>query len=131
MQIGNKTGVFISGTVSRKAELRTTKNNKLMCKFGVAIGKDESGDSIFVDCQAWQELASYLSDLEKGDSFAGTGRIDTHEYNGKTYKSLVLDWAHSPALATSVPQSLPEVPVENNGKPTFTEVDADEDELPF
>lgn len=133
------------GTVSKKAMLKTTTTNKLVCTFSVAADKDSEDNTIFIDCKAWSNLAGYCADLEKGDSFAGAGRITKREYNGKTYTDYVLDWANSPMLATSAPAAAPAQNAESapkkqttqenkpkdNGRTQWHEEDADEDDLPF
>ena len=125
---------FISGLVSRDAEMRSTQTGKILAAFAVAAGKHDDGSTMFVNCKAWQELGAYCKDLQKGDSFAGTGRIETSEYNGKSRTELILNWAHSPMLASSseapaIPQ--PAAKQADSFGPSFTETDDDEDSLPF
>lgn len=142
--IWEKGGVFFAaGTVSKKAELKTTTTGKTVCKFSANVGKDSSGNTIYVNSTAWNSLAGYCADLEKGDPVACAGRVTEREYNGKTYKDYVLDWCNSPAIASaaSAPSISPQIPAEimemserstarDNGKQKFTEVN-EEDELPF
>lgn len=142
MIISNKHGIIMTGRVSKSATLRTTKSNKLYCTFSVAVSSEADGAQFF-DCKAFGSLAAYCGDLEKGDSFAGSGHFEEREYNGKQYKNFMLEWAHSPALATSAPVPAPDttegkenaqnaaVKPDSKGKTQWKEEDADEDELPF
>ena len=90
----------VVGSISRNAELRNTQNGKTFAKFSVKAGKREDDSWVYVDCKAWGPLAGYCADLQKGDPFIGIGRIESREYEGKTYTDLMLDWCNSPMLAT-------------------------------
>ena len=127
----------VVGTVSRNAELRNTQNGKVFAKFTVKAGKRDDDTTVFVDCKAWGPLAGYCADLQKDDPFIGIGRIETREYEGKTYTDLMLDWCNSPMLATAaeappLPSPAPAASTPDY-TPKFAEVDEEDDdgELPF
>lgn len=128
----------VVGSVSRSAELKNTQNGKTFAKFSVKAGKRDDDSWVYVDCKAWGPLAGYCADLQKGDPFIGIGRIESREYNDKTYTDLILDWCNSPMLATAaeappLPSPAPAAASEDAG-PRFSEVEGDddsEDGLPF
>lgn len=127
----------VVGSVSRGAELRNTQNGKTFAKFFVKAGKRDDDSWIYVDCKAWGPLAGYCADLQKGDPFIGVGRIESREYEGKTYTDLVLDWCNSPMLATAAeapPLSSPAATAASaDTGPQFSAVDDEDDDgsLPF
>lgn len=127
----------VVGSVSRSAELRNTQSGRTFAKFSVKAGKREDDSWVYVDCKAWGPLAGYCADLQKDDPFIGVGRIESREYEGKTYTDLILDWCNSPMLATAaeappLPSPAPAAAPQNYS-PKFVEVDEEDDdgELPF
>lgn len=91
LQDGN---FIISGFVARDAEMKTSSNNKTYTKWGVKVGEKpsqtqgERGEAIWTNCIAWHDLARYAGQIKKGDTVMVVGRIETSEYEGKTYKTL-------------------------------------------
>lgn len=93
LQDGN---FIISGYVARDAEQKTTQNGKNMTLWSVAVGKKHGqngqAESVWTNCQAWDKAASVAAQIRKGDTVLCVGRIETNEYNGKTYKNLVCEY---------------------------------------
>lgn len=122
-------GYIASGSISRDPEMKTTTTGKYVSEFSIIAGKKPDGTTRFVNCKAWGDLAKAVAVLHKGDTVFVSGRLDSHEYNGKTYSEIVCDWIGqsiggcSPATHGSAPTAQP-------AEPTFTEL-ADESELPF
>lgn len=122
-------GYIASGSLSRDPEMKTTKTGKLVTEFSLIAGKKPDGTTRFVNCKAWGDLAQATAKLHQHDAVMVSGRLDSREYNGKTYSDLVCDWigqsigGYSPATHGSAPTAQP-------AEPTFTEL-ADESELPF
>ena len=122
-------GYIASGSLSRDPEMKTTKTGKFVTEFSLIAGKKPDGTTRFVNCKAWGDLAQAAAKLHQHDAVMVSGRLDSREYNGKTYSDLVCDWigqsigggtatAPAPTAATSAP--------------TFTELaDDDTSELPF
>lgn len=85
---------IIAGYVAKDAEMKTSQNNKTYTKWGVKVGEKpskvqgERGEAIWTNCIAWHDAARYASQIKKGDSVLAVGRIETSEYEGKTYKTL-------------------------------------------
>lgn len=137
--------VMVAGRVTKDADMRHIGDKGTpKLSFGVFAGKRKDTTNIFVDCAAFSTLALDLNGLKKGDSFAGIGQIKEREYNGKTYKTLELEWGNSPALNAKPANTLPP-PQYGTGKPMstptapdvpetdagFAEVANAGDELPF
>ena len=122
-------GYIASGSLSRDPEMKTTKTGKFVTEFSLIAGKKPDGTTRFVNCKAWGDLAQATAKLHQHDAVMVSGRLDSREYNGKTYSDLVCDWigqsigGYSPATHGSAPTAPP-------AEPTFTEL-ADESELPF
>ena len=128
--IGKLDGGYIaSGSLSRDPEMKTTKTGKFVTEFSLIAGKKPDGTTRFVNCKAWGDLAQATAKLHQHDAVMVSGRLDSREYNGKTYSDLVCDWigqsigGYSPATHGSAPTAQP-------AESTFTEL-ADESELPF
>lgn len=124
----NKTGDWLfAGVVSKDAVYKTVgEKGTPLCEFSVNCGKKDNGDTIFVNCKAWRNLAGVFSELLKGDAFAGIGHEKTREYNGRTYTDIELEWGNSPMICGSVPETTPELPANS----PFTPVSDDEDDYP-
>lgn len=141
MIINQSGGVLIAGGIAKHAELKYVGSNEIAkCTFSVAYGKDANGKSVYANCEAWRELAKVASDIRRGDSVLVAGHVEQHEYNGKTYKSIVCDYvsiAMATGLAQTEPQAAPTYSREVDGtayggsyQPNgFAQVD--NDDLPF
>lgn len=117
--------VLVAGRASNDAELKTVgENNTKICEFSLMIGKQEDGKGIFANCKAWRELAEFASYIKKGDSVCVVGRLESREYNGKTYTSVVADWVSLAGAKGSATSVAP------HPSSAFKEL-PDEPELPF
>ena len=134
--------LLVVGEVSRKAQLKDTKNGKQLCKFGVCAGAqpDDEEEKRYVDCVAYTSgtntgLVGYCSYLDKGDPVMVIGTLQSREYEGKTYHTLKVVWVNSPVV--SIDSAPPfEVPPANADdglvdRAKWTEQDESEDDLPF
>ena len=85
--------VSVAGICTKDAELKYVGEKKTpMCTFSLAVGKRQDTTTIFANCKAWRSLAVQASQVHKGDSVFAVGTIEENEYNGKTYKNLVMDY---------------------------------------
>ena len=75
---------IITGFVARDAETKNTKNGKEYVTFSVAVSKDKGDKTIWTSCKAWGDAAKVAATIVKGDTVLCVGRVDKHEYNGKT-----------------------------------------------
>lgn len=106
--------VIICGFVARDSEMKTSQNGKTYTKWSVKVGErppnnpGERGEAVWANCIAWHDIARAAGAIKKGDSVLAVGRIETSEYEGKTYKTLNCEFlnimgktAQSQASATS------------------------------
>ena len=133
--IGKLDGGYIaSGSVSRDAEMKTTTTGKFVTEFSLLAGKKPDGTTRFVNCKAWNDLAQAAASLRKHDSVMVAGRLESREYNGKTYNDIVCDWigqslggGDNRSTSNSAPKHEPPA-----SGPSFTELSDDvSGELPF
>lgn len=98
MIVRSKTGVMVSGTISKDPEIKTLGGKDVLV-FSVKAHseKDSSGSwkSLFVDVQCWNGLSEREGMYQKGDFVVASGReIREREYpegSGKIYYSLAAD----------------------------------------
>lgn len=130
MQTRFKDGsVMVVGGCAKDAELEYVGDNgKRVCKLGLAVGKRADGSTVWVNVQAWHDVASVLATARKGAQVLVVGQLREHEYNGKTYTDLVADFVSVCAPATSVPIHARTEVVESE---QFKELDDDGIEFPF
>ena len=93
MQVNFGGAVCVAGTCTKDAELKYVGEKQTpMCTFSLAVGKRQDTTTIFANCKAWRSLAVQASQVHKGDAVFAVGEIEENEYNGKTYKNLVMDY---------------------------------------
>jgi single-stranded DNA-binding protein len=86
-------GVMACGNATKDAEYKLLgEKNTPNCKWGMAVGKNADDSTIFVNCEAWGRLANHAAEIKKGDPVLVFGQIRSHEYNDKTYHTLVADF---------------------------------------
>ena len=90
LQDGN---FIVCGYVARDSELKTVgEKNSSLCKWSVKVGvkiiDNQEKEPIWVNCQAWHNTARVASAIKKGDTVLCVGKLETNEYEGKTYKNL-------------------------------------------
>ena len=129
---------LVVGEVSRKPQVRETKKGGNLVKFSMCAGQKPGTDQeekLYIDCIAYSNgIVNYCSDLDRGDPICAIGKMQSREYEGKTYYDLKLIWINSPVIT---PDAAPpfEAPQSSgyggyDGTPEFQE-DADDSELPF
>lgn len=84
--------VFLIGRLTKKPEIRETKNNKV-CEFTLAVNRDKERTD-FINCVAWSIQADNLCKYQDKGSLIGVLgelRTDTYEIEGnKKYKTYVM-----------------------------------------
>lgn len=129
---------LVVGEVSRKPQVRETKKGGNFVKFSVCAGQKPGTDQeekLYIDCVAYSNgIVNYCTDLDRGDPICAIGKMQSREYEGKTYYDLKLIWVNSPVIT---PDAAPpfEAPKSSgyggyDGTPEFQEEDFPED-LPF
>lgn len=126
---------MVAGSVARDAEMKTTQSGKTLTTWGVAAAKTQTADgkweTKWTNCQAWHDTARAAANIRKGDTVLCVGRLETNEYNGKTYKNLVVEFFCKMPTGTqaAVPQAGADVNAESD-LAEFEEILSDGD-LPF
>jgi single-stranded DNA-binding protein len=120
-----------AGNATKDAELKHVgEKNTALGKFSIAAGKRKDTTTIFLDIAAWRNLADYAAGVCKGDSVCAIGRMESREYNGKTYHTLNADWLNvvGKVERTGGSYSESELPP---AVTTFAELSDSESDLPF
>lgn len=124
--------VIVSGNATKDAEYKTVGEKQTsVCSFSLAVGKTKDGSTAFANCKAWHSLAKLASHISKGDAVCVIGKLESREYNGKTYTDLVADWLNIAwaAQTTAADQGQkPQPPVVN---PYEDDTGFEQGELPF
>ena len=89
---------MVVGYVPKDAELKKVgNNNSSKTSFSIKASEktlpDGKKEAQWTNCVAWHELARICAGFKKGDVVMAVGRIESREYNGKTYKDLVVEFA--------------------------------------
>lgn len=89
---------MVVGYVPKDAEMKQVgQNNSSKTTFSVKASEttkpDGSKEAQWTNCVAWHDLARVCAGFKKGDFVLAVGKIETNEYNGKTYKNLVVEFA--------------------------------------
>ena len=89
----NETTITIIGNLVDSPELRFTPSGVAVARFRIAstpryrdskTGEWKDGDSLFLTCQAWRQLAEHVAEsLDKGLRAIVTGRLRQHSYETK------------------------------------------------
>lgn len=119
-------GVMACGNATKDAEFKLLgEKNTPNCKWGMAVGKDKDDNTVFVNCEAWGRLANYAAGIKKGDPVLVFGQMRSHEYNGKTYHTLVADFVQFIGSTTEKRQEMQQAEPQDDFFPV------DDDDLPF
>lgn len=97
-----KTGLVIAKATC-DGDIRVTGTGKEVGSISVRAYSRKDGTAAFLTIKGWGKLARQLSVMVKGDTIVAAGRIETREYNGKTYTDLVADYIF-PSEAAQAPQ---------------------------
>jgi single stranded DNA-binding protein len=94
MLINSKTGVFLTGRVTKDPKTKQTANSsvtKFSILYGYSSEKDENDhrQGKFMDVDVWGKAGEDLTSvIQKGDHLAVSGELRQREYEGKTYYSV-------------------------------------------
>ena len=122
-----KTGLVIAKATC-DGDIRVTGSGKEVGSISVIAYHYQDGGAAFLTVKGWGRLGRELSNLVKGDTVVAAGRLESREYNGKTYTDLVADyvWPTEPA---------PHFPIQSGGvnvsAADFAEISEEDGELPF
>lgn len=136
----SETDRLVWGEVSRDAQLVSTKSGGYFVKFGICAGADKNGEKKYIDCKSFLKgVVGYAKDLQRGDPILAVGRMESREYDGKTYWDLNLGFCISPSVvpdmgeaAAALAQTAKAAGEPDADGPQFYEADDDDPgELPF
>lgn len=122
-----KTGI-VAGSASKDGEIKIFDSGKRVGSVSVIAYHRQDGTAVFLTVKAWGDSASIIGRLEKGDRFLAAGRIETREYNGKTYTDLIADLFLTEKKAAPLIQAGAPAKVSADG---FEEISDDPAKLPF
>lgn len=121
-------GFMVAGYVARDAETKTTQSGKTLTTWGVAAAKVKKDDGNYetkwTNCQAWHDTARAAANIRKGDTVLCIGHMETNEYNGKTYKNLVVEFFCK--MPNGAEAAMPTSQAGNNGAGISAEDDLSE-----
>ena len=113
-KLSDKQSFMVAGFVARDAETRTTQTGKTLTTWSVAAAKTKKEDGKFetmwTNCQAWHDTARAAASIRKGDTVLCIGRLEMSEYEGKTYKNLVVEFFCK--MPTGMEPAVPAAPSE-------------------
>ena len=148
--------VYLIGNLTRDPEIRSTSTGISVCNFSIAVNRRKRADgqqeTDFFNIVAWRQLAEICSRyLAKGRKVAVSGSIQTRTYEAqdgskRSAFDIVADEVeflssaqagassgeyHAPSAAPAAPRA-PQAPAYNAPADAgFTQVQVDDDELPF
>lgn len=125
---------LFAGLVSNDGEMRQTKNNKSYATASVRAFNRQDGSAVFMTLKSFNEYtASVLSNLRKGDRILAAGTVETDEYNGKSYTTMMVDFLltayENPSVSAA--NADPFAALNNRVNAAFGSPVEDEGELPF
>lgn len=126
--------IAVSGRLTRDPELRYTTSGKAVTSFTVAVDRPGVRDKTdFIDCVAWEKKAEFVSrNFRKGKRIEVSGVLTTRSYekDGQKRKAVEVrcDQVFFGDSKNSGESSQAQAPSDGDG---FTEVDGDDDDLPF
>jgi len=120
--------VLLVGRLTKDIELKKTTSGKSVCNFSLAVQKTKD-EAIFVNCVAWEQVATTLSQFtHKGSKVGIEGRIDVRSYEAPEGGKRVLTEVIVETIELLDPKQQTTDNVETYVEPTFSISD---DELPF
>ena len=86
-----KTGLVIA-RATNDGDIRVTGSGKEVGNISVRAYGRKDGTAAFLTVKGWGKLARQISAMVKGDRVVAAGRLESREYNGKTYVDLVAEY---------------------------------------
>ena len=109
-------------------ETKTTTNGKRIASVSVKAFGRKDGSAAFLAVKSWDDAdIAKISSLRKGDTFLAAGRLDSREYNGKTYTDLMADIVLTGASIAPAECAVPST----SRNEDFAETGDEDGELPF
>lgn len=78
--------IFLTGNITRDAEIRTTQGGDNVCSFSVAVNDYKTKEAYYFDCSYWGKRGSGVQPyLFKGTTVSVVGEFSWRDYEGKKY----------------------------------------------
>lgn len=131
--------LMVEGNVVAEPELRFTPSGKAVANFRVAAnskrqvnGQWEDGDSLFLTCSVWEQLAENVAEtLKKGMSVLVYGQLKQREWEDKEGNKRVSVEMDAKSVGVSLRFATVEVKRIERAKGSDTEGSKTSDEPPF
>ena len=148
--------VYLIGNLTRDPEMRSTSTGIPVCNFSIAVNRRKRADgqqeTDFFNIVTWRQLAELCSRyLAKGRKVAVSGSIQTRTYEAqdgskRSAFDIVADEVeflssaqagassgeyHAPSAAPAAPRAMQAPAYNAPADAGFTQVQVDDDELPF
>ena len=123
-----KTGLIV-GRAAKDGQIYATQSGKEVGSVSVPAYDKQDGTTAWLTVKGWGHWARLLANVRKGDSVFAVGRVESHDYEGKTYNDLVADYvcvsASTAGQTTAQSAYAAPAPTDN-----FAEIE-DDGEFPF
>lgn len=122
----------IAGFVAQDSEMKTSQNGKTYTNWSVKVATkpaqnpNERGEAVWTKCRAWHDLARYAASIKKGDTVMCIGKIETSDYNGKTYKTLNCEFINIMGRGAAAPAPAQEPATANTENTAYNLSDFEE-----
>lgn len=124
--VPQKTGL-ICGRCAKDAKIFASKNGTVIGSVSVPAYSKADGTTVWMTVKGFGSMGRVVSSASKGDPIIAVGRVEAHDYEGKTYIDLIAEWAS--VGAQRIDARTAAVPLMNSSG-GFEEIQ-DEGELPF
>lgn len=119
--------IIIMGRLTAEPELRKTQKGKSVTTFTVAVSRDINyTEADFISCVAWEKTAEFVKDhFTKGEMICVSGRLESRQYEKDGQKRTVWEIvAERIYFGGGKRENAPK-------EATLTELDGEDDDLPF
>ena len=123
-----QTGLIV-GRAAKDGQIYATQSGKEVGSVSVPAYDKQDGTTAWLTVKGWGHWARLLANARKGDSVFAVGRVESHDYEGKTYNDLVADYVcvSASTAGQTTAQSAYSAPAATDN---FAEIE-DDGEFPF
>lgn len=123
-----KTAMY-AGKVFADGEIRMSKTGKRYGVISIPAFNHKDGTTAWITAKSFENgNADKIASLRKGDTVLVTGRVESRDYNGKTYTDLMAEIVITGRKIGTIP---PPNTLRSNPGEIREETDYDESDLPF
>lgn len=98
---------MVAGRAGRDGELLSTRSGKSIGSVSVPAYTRQDGTTVWMTVKGWGHWADLVAGIRKGETFAAMGRVESRDYEGKTYTDLVADYVFPPISSANGPSAMP------------------------